>query len=211
MQFYPGEVKTAKVTMRNPTGKAFDYNALVYLGTDLAVVSEKAFSLAAGEEKQASFPVTMPLSVGMYPVYIGVFSGGEFIEPLYQGEDVVIAAPVPFTFSSVSVSSRPCPIATAWMIPSFSCHISNPGAETVTHTMTYKLAGYSHYYNEWREFRDIEIFELTLLPGASYVYSHDGYHPVSDTCDPLLAKNYTFKFWLEDEYGNKSEEVSIRT
>jgi len=79
--------------MRNPTGKAFDYTGFIYLGTDLAVVSEKAFSLAAGEEKQVSFPVVMLSSPGTYPVHIGVFSGGQSIALYRATEDVQIAAP----------------------------------------------------------------------------------------------------------------------
>ena len=88
-QFQPGEVKDAKATMRNPTGKAFDYTGFLYMGTDLAVMSEVSVHLNAGEEKQVSFPVTMPIAPGTYPVYIGVFSGGESIA-LYKAEDVVI-------------------------------------------------------------------------------------------------------------------------
>ena len=88
-QFQPGEVKNAKATMLNPTGKAFDYTGFLYMGTDLAVMSEVPFSLSAGQEKQVSFPVTMPTLAGTYPVHIGVFSGGVNIG-LYKATDVVI-------------------------------------------------------------------------------------------------------------------------
>jgi len=92
--FAPGEAKTARVTMRNPTGKAFDYDGFVYMGTNLAVVSQVSFSLAPSEEKIVSFPVTMPSQAGTYPVYIGVFSGEQNIA-LYQAtEDVVIQSPI---------------------------------------------------------------------------------------------------------------------
>jgi hypothetical protein len=90
-QFVPGEVKAAKVAMRNPTGKAFDYNGFVYMGTDLVVVSEKSFYLVAAEEKQVSFPVTMPAEPGTYPVHIGVFAEGQSIALYKATEDVRIA------------------------------------------------------------------------------------------------------------------------
>jgi len=92
-QFYAGALKTAKAAMRNPTGKAFDYTGVIYFGTDLAVVSEKPFDLSAGEEKQVDFPVTMPITPGIYPVHVGVFSGGQNIALYRATEDVNIAMP----------------------------------------------------------------------------------------------------------------------
>ena len=91
-QFAPGASKTAGIMMRNPTGKAFEYNGVIYLGMDLAVVSEKPFNLAPGEEKPVSFPVTMPATPGAYPLHVGVFSGGENIA-LYKGDDIQILLP----------------------------------------------------------------------------------------------------------------------
>ena len=91
--FVPGEDKSARVLMRNPTAKAFDYDGVIYLGTDLAVVSEEAFLLGAGEERQVSFPVIMPAVPGTYSVHIGVFSEGQSIALYKSTEDVQIAVP----------------------------------------------------------------------------------------------------------------------
>jgi len=89
-EFLPGESKTAIAPMSNPTVKAFDYTGFIYMGTDLAVMSQVDFHLEAGEEKNISLPVTMPLGVGTYPVYIGVFSGGKNIGLYRATEDVTI-------------------------------------------------------------------------------------------------------------------------
>ncbi len=91
-EFNPGEQKTAIVPMTNPTSKAFDYTAELYMGTDLALMAREDFHLEAGQSKDISLPVTMPTVVGTYPVNIGVFSGGEFIPPVHKGEDVVIVS-----------------------------------------------------------------------------------------------------------------------
>jgi len=79
--------------MYNPTAKAFDYNGVIYLGTDLQIASEKAFHLNSQEEKQVSFTVTMPGSHGTYPVYIGVFAGGQNIALYKANEDLQVAGP----------------------------------------------------------------------------------------------------------------------
>ncbi|GAI72716.1 unnamed protein product, partial [marine sediment metagenome] len=47
-------------------------------------------------------PVTMPSAAGTYPVNVAVFSEGEFIPPVHEGEDVVIAAPAVAEFAYVS-------------------------------------------------------------------------------------------------------------
>jgi hypothetical protein len=98
--FSAGESRVAKVTMRNPTGKAFDYSGFLYMGTDLAVMSEVSFHLNAGEEKQVAFPVTMPLVEGVYPVHIGVFSSGQNIALYRATEDVVILALAALSYAS---------------------------------------------------------------------------------------------------------------
>ncbi|MBA7506486.1 hypothetical protein ES706_05177 [subsurface metagenome] len=89
-QFGPGELKTARVPMTNPTAKAFDYVADLYMGTNLALMAETPFHLDAQESKDISLPVTMPTVAGTYPVHIGVFSGGVNIGLYRATEDVVI-------------------------------------------------------------------------------------------------------------------------
>lgn len=96
-EFLPGESKVAIAPMSNPTAKAFDYSAELYMGTDLARMAQVPFYLEADEQKDISLPVTMPGVAGTYPVFLGVFSNGQFIEPLYQAEDVVIAIPISIT------------------------------------------------------------------------------------------------------------------
>ena len=92
-QFFPGEQKTAKIAMRNPTGRSFDYTGCLYLGIDLTIASEKGFNLAPGEERQVNFPVTMPVSPGIYPTHVGVFAEGENISLYRAVEDVHVVAP----------------------------------------------------------------------------------------------------------------------
>jgi len=104
-EFAPGVEKTAVVPMTNPTAKAFDYTAKLYMGVDLALMSTVDFHLEAGESKDVNLPVTMPSEEGTYPVYIGVFSGGVNIPPLYKAtEDVTIVLPV-FTIGYLQVHS----------------------------------------------------------------------------------------------------------
>lgn len=89
-EFAPGEEKTALAPITNLTAKAFDYVAELYMGTNLALMASASFYLDAGESKDISLPVIMPSGAGTYPVYIGVFSGGENIALYRAVEDVVI-------------------------------------------------------------------------------------------------------------------------
>jgi hypothetical protein len=70
---------------------AFDYTGFLYFGDTR--VAEASFSLAAGEEKQVLFPVTIPSVTGTYPVLLYVYSGGQGIALYRATEDVVILAP----------------------------------------------------------------------------------------------------------------------
>lgn len=107
VEFSPSEEKVAKIPMSNPTTKPFDYTVELYMGTNLALMASTDFHLEAGEEKDIELPVTMPSVIGTYPVYIGVFSAGEFIEPLYKAvEDVVIVEPI-ITEYALAVLEKP--------------------------------------------------------------------------------------------------------
>lgn len=90
-QFSPNEPKVAIAPMSNPTAKAFSYTAELYLGVPKAASSgEISFSLAAGETRNITFPVTMPGIEGSYPVYLDVFSNSQLIAAYKAIEDVTI-------------------------------------------------------------------------------------------------------------------------
>jgi len=91
-QFDLSSAHTAVAAIKNPTSKAFDYVGTIYMGTDLAVMSQVSFHLNAGEEKNISFLVTMPSVSGVYPIHLGVSSGGVSIALYKATEDVVIVA-----------------------------------------------------------------------------------------------------------------------
>ena len=92
MEFYAGSVHTARAVMHNPTSEAFDYIGVLYMGTNQVVFDEVPFQLNAGESKEISFSVTMPASVGEYPVYLSVFSGAVLLAHYQATENVVIVS-----------------------------------------------------------------------------------------------------------------------
>ena len=89
--FEAGEVRTAIAQMTNPTAKAFSYTSELYLDvTKVASSGSIAFSLAPGETKPISFPVTMPSFEGTFPVYLDAFVGTELIGAFQATEAVTL-------------------------------------------------------------------------------------------------------------------------
>lgn len=92
-EFGVGAAKSATIVMKNPTAKAWDYTAELYLGTGKATTSGLIpFSISANSSVNVEFPITMPSTEGVYTPYIDVFSKGALVGA-YQGiEDVVIVS-----------------------------------------------------------------------------------------------------------------------
>ncbi len=198
-QFKPGESKTAKVTMRNPTEKAFDYAGFIYMGTDLAVMSEVPFSLNAGQEKQVPFPVTMPAAPGTYPVHIGVFSGGQNIALYRAVEDVVIVLSA-FTYQVTAAYLCTLPQASAWKTPGLSCRIINPSNQPVSRLVTLRIAKVSG-----AAFDFFESYTIPIPAGGYADWYFDNNRPgmpgYYKTC---IGGDGVVDIWLEDEAGGKS-------
>lgn len=94
-QFKPGETKKALVTMSNPTGSAFDYNVILYMGVNMVAMVNANFHLEGGESKQVELsPVIMPTELGIYPVYLDVWSNSSLLGHYQAVEDVVIGVAV---------------------------------------------------------------------------------------------------------------------
>ena len=93
-QLNAGQTYTAKASMTNPTGSSFSYNAELYLGLPkVATSGMRSFTLAPGEVKTVSFPVTMPESKGTYPVYLDVFVGTELIAAFVSDSVTTVILP----------------------------------------------------------------------------------------------------------------------
>ncbi len=88
-EFNTGEQKTAIIPVANPTSGDFDYTAILYMGTDLAVMAQVDFHLDAGESKTVSLSIVMPANIGTYPVHLGIFSSGALVR-MYQADDIAM-------------------------------------------------------------------------------------------------------------------------
>lgn len=93
--FEPGSAHTARAVMRNPSSVPFSYTAELYLGKyegNKVVTVSRSFSLAAGEQKEIDFSVTMPTVQDTYHVYLDVYHEGELLAKYVALEDVSVYA-----------------------------------------------------------------------------------------------------------------------
>ncbi len=87
--FEPGETKTAVAQMTNPTIKEFTYATELYLGVEKAATSGVIQAIIPPQSSvEVSFPVTMPMVEGEFPVYLEIKHEGVLLE-LYQATENV--------------------------------------------------------------------------------------------------------------------------
>ncbi|MBA7465008.1 hypothetical protein ES707_00169 [subsurface metagenome] len=162
-EFTPGELRTAIASMSNPTAKSFSYTAELYLGLPKAASSGAiSFSLAAGETRNISFPVTMPDAPGTYPVYLDVFVAGQLLGAYQATEDVIIT-PQEAEFSMPALIDfwidHQIIVGYYYHRVWFGVTITNNGSLAATHTI--------EYYVNWGGYFEPKTIQLTLAPGES--------------------------------------------
>ena len=156
----------------------------------------------------------MPGASGTYPVNIGGFSGGVFIPPVYQGENVVIIeAPTnPFTFAKPECSRVTFNDAPAFDTMTFSCLVTNNTDMTLTRILMQRwyYCDYAGCIGECTICHQVRT--KTLDPGQSYIFSFNGNSrdPVTGAyCGPLISLRQTHYMFLRDENGYESERCSV--
>lgn len=189
LEFSPGEAKTAIVPMSNPTVRALDYTAILYLGVTVDAMATQAFHLEPGETKNVSFSIIMPTTLGTYPVYLDVSSEGVLVGH-YQAEDILISL-VPWVFYDVQ-----CPIEstlTDWWSVDFSATIKNEGNRIATKVVRlyWKRVGIP---DGWFLAKTEEV---TLAPGETYQFA-------SVPLSILIYYGITLELYAVDSDGYES-------
>lgn len=208
-QFEPGESKAAIMSMTNPTAKLFDYLAELYMGTDLAVMAQVPFQLEAGEQKDISFPVTMPSVPGTYPVHIGVLVAGENIALYKATEDVIVVAPdirveivkayIRMAYPSVSEAYsgwiRISPVGSELNLGLFGSRVQagvmlrNPTSAPLRYTPTiynYHWIEPNNYTTDYLILPTVEPVKFTGPPGQGNPPTGMPYSSYEYECDKLL-------------------------
>jgi len=207
-QFDAGVSKIAKAVMQNPTGKAFDYDGVILMGTGLTEVSRVPFHLNANESKEISFPVVMPSVAGTYPVYIGVFSGGKSIALYKAAEDIVVVASLVFTLGTPIVTVVSCASAPAFRVADVVCDITNSNSVVVTRKVSLRWAYQSNpsqlFDRYWSTAQDVWR-TLTLNPGQTFRLVSPGNLTDDWSNSPLYGTPQPyFYYYLRDDLGNSS-------
>lgn len=217
-QFDSGSKHTARVVMRNPAAKPFDYSGFLYMGANQAVMAEVPFHLNAGESKNVLFDVTMPSAVGIYPVYVGVSSGGKVILPLYRAPENVQIVALGFSFGTPVVTLATDYLAPAWRVAEVACRVTNPNSVTVTRKISFWWYLWNKYTGAWdgpynhRAWDGGAVeYSLTLSPGQSYnLVSPAHYRNVSGenaSNTPLIGATSRVRWFVKDDLGNTSQVV----
>ncbi len=129
-EFEPGVAKTAVVQMHNPTAAVFNYLATLYMGVGMTAMCSKEFTLNPDETDNIRFPVAMPFSPGIYPVFFDVWSGATLLGHYQATEDVVIVGPSVPALQSIDYPVYPCfqgrPTSQALVyIPASACPVGS--------------------------------------------------------------------------------------
>ncbi|MDD4985543.1 MAG: hypothetical protein PHQ43_07095 [Dehalococcoidales bacterium] len=165
VEFYPGELKTARVVMRNPTQKGFDYRAALIVGLPELTRYEASFAIPALSEKTVGFTITMPSVVGIYPVSIQVTSGGEEIA-LLPAADINVIGVAQFVMPlqiNVEVTGDGQILDMYWDCR-FSVPVTNQGQAPGTHTLAIVGLVDGQPHRQWNQV-------IPLNPGETYLWS----------------------------------------
>ncbi len=90
-EFEPNSVHTATIPITNNAVAGLEYTVNMYIGINNALCGSVNVYLAPGETRYVDMDVAMPNTDGTYPVYVGVLYDDILLEPLYQGENIIIS------------------------------------------------------------------------------------------------------------------------
>lgn len=210
-QFYTGETKTARVTMRNPTTREFSYAADLILGLPEAARFPASFNLPGGGEALVPFTVTLPQTAGSYPVHLCVTSGGGEVGLFRAAEDIdVVRKLLPFTMELSNPRVVPYPDWSYARLAQMDVRLTNPNPEPVTKNIKVMSRYYVPSENEWSDWVVRGTYAFTVPAASSFstaipaIPSGDSEYMIF-----LLYYNTVHYFALEDEEGNRSNEVSV--